>query len=157
MTSISKYRGYKKIKVNGQRFIIQKINPLTDLPEKHFPQIFSHIDPNDTRMRKMMNKITHKEQIKNMIPLIKAGVVEPQLVDDPNEGLTAEDLFRDPMTGFRLFEKIIDHSLYRFRGLKGLFFSIVLKPFIFIRGRKYMANLLVSMLSQREGYQSSNK
>ena len=37
-------------------------------------------------------------------------------------GITAEDLFRDPEMGGRLYAAIMEHSLVRLRGMKKVFF-----------------------------------
>lgn len=153
---IRKFRGYKKIRLGGMTFIIQKINPLIDIQSKELPMIFTHIDPSNVRMRKLIEKVNLKDQIKYMAPVIKAGVVEPPIMENPNDGFTVEDFFVDPLIGYRLWEIILNHSLNRFKGIKGVFFSIMTKLYLFIRGRKHMADVLTNLLSQREDLQNLN-
>ena len=64
----------------------------------------------------------------------EAGLVEPELVPigigefrGKEAGITVEDIFRDEQTGIKLYWEIIQHSLLRFRGIKELFFWLLIK------------------------------
>lgn len=113
------------------RFTIKKVNPFLDFPSDKIPQIFTdkqisqspRPDPN-----------AYKMTFKNMIAFIEAGVVDPELIPigvgdkkGKEAGITAEDLFRDPTLGIKLYHAIYEHSLNHFRGLKRVFFSIGIK------------------------------
>ena len=113
--------GYKKIIVNGMRFTIKKVNPLIDFPPDKIPQIFTDF----ISRRKPPEKPTEIEFSKaknDMSAIIKAGIVSPELSNNEKEGITVDDLFRDPTMGPKLYIEIMSHSLNYFKGLKGLFF-----------------------------------
>lgn len=118
-------RGLKRIKVRGMRFVIKKLNPFLDFKDDRMPQIFTDhkpmrpADPNQPPDKNQMDRM-----YRDMMSVVDAGVVE--IVGyGPMEkgGITVEDLFRDSEMGFQLYMQIIDHSLNRFKGLKGVFFS----------------------------------
>lgn len=121
-------QGHKVIKVCGQKFTIRKINPLIDFPADKMPQIFTTFKSERKTDKSAYSPAAIMEQ---MLRVIEAGVVTPPLVPvgkgdkrGKEDGLTAEDIFRDEETGVKLFQEIMLHSLNRYRGLKGLFFSI---------------------------------
>lgn len=128
-------RGTKKVRVNGFGFTIRKINPLLDFSVDKMPQIFT--DFHSRRQRKEADQDAAAQARKaqaDMYSIIEAGLVEPQLVKvgagedrGKEDGITVEDLFRDGDTGPKLYFEILAHSLNRFRGLRGAFFSIRLR------------------------------
>lgn len=127
--------GFKKIKVNGMNFVIRRVNPLLDLPADKIPQFFTDYP----FQQQAKDPLYLKRSLDNMMIYIEAGVVSPELAPigkgDKNgkeNGITAEDLFRDPEIGTKLYMAIMDHSLNKYRGLKGLFFSIKRKLWSFI-------------------------
>lgn len=135
-------QGYKRIRVNGMRFTIRKVNPLVDFSADKIPQIFA-----DYVSRRQLPVSIEKAQ-KEMYAMIEAGVIEPKLFPigigenrGKEGGLTVEDLFRDFEMGQKLYLAILDHSLNRFKGIRKLFFSIKTKYLFWIALQKGMANL----------------
>lgn len=139
----------KKVKIHGMNFTIKRLNPLIDFSVDDMPQIFTDVlshrkeDPEKTRTTAELIKM-HKD----MFSIIEVGVVEPKLVPigigearGKENGITAEDLFRDPDIGYGVYVAILDHSLNRFRGIKKLFFSIKTKYLQSITQRKVMEQL----------------
>jgi len=142
----AKIQGWKRIVINGMSFVIRKINPLIDLPSDKIPQIFTEfqsrrpVDPNKIPTQQEIIRIQNDMKI-----IICAGVVSPHLVKTEEgdkhgkeDGLTVEDLFRDPSMGYKLYLEIFSHSLNVFRGLKGVFFSIRLRLLLLMRWRRDM-------------------
>jgi hypothetical protein len=140
------------------KFLIKKINPLIDFSSDKMPQIFTDIlnqrkeDVNRTRTTAELIKLQQ-----DMYSIIEAGVVDPVLVPvgsgdtkGKEDGITVEDLFRNPDIGYGLYSIILDHSLNKFRGIKKLFFSIKTKYLQFIIQRKIMAQLQSESFSQKE-------
>jgi len=122
--------GYKRIKVNGQIFTIRKINPLLDFKSDSMPQIFTSF----ISRRKVEPHTDPAKAQADMMNVIEAGLVEPELVPigigesrGKEAGITVEDIFRDEQTGIKLYWEIIQHSLLRFRGIKELFFWLLIK------------------------------
>jgi len=137
----------KTVRVEGTKFVIKKLNPLIDFGADNMPQIFTDFI---TRRRSEPDQANTVEQVqrfqRDMYAVIEAGVVEPKLVPvgtgdarGRENGITVEDLFRNPNLGTRLYALILDHSLNRFRGLKRLFFSIKTKYLAFMLLQKSMA------------------
>lgn len=114
----------KTIKVSGMEFTIKAVNPLIDFSADKIPQIFTDW----VSARKVDPKVPDSPDIKklqqDMYSVIQAGLDRPKLYRKSEEGLTVEDLFRDPTIGVKLYYAILEHSLNRFRGLRRLFFSI---------------------------------
>ncbi len=128
--------GVKTIKINGWVFKLKRINPLLDFHPDKMPQIFT--DFQSRRQRKEPEVQDQAAQARkaqaDMYAIIEAGLVEPQLVKvgqgdlrGKEDGITVEDLFRDADTGAKLYFEILAHSLNRFRGLKGAFFTLRLR------------------------------
>lgn len=142
----NKLQDLKKVKVSGMRFTIRKISPLLDFPLDKMPQIFT-----DFMSRRKVDKnavLSPAELLKSqqdIYSIIQAGVVDPKLEPigigekrGKENGITVEDLFRDPDIGYGLYNEIMTHSLLRFRGLKSVFFSIKIKYLAFMESRKNM-------------------
>lgn len=141
-----KLNGIKKITVNGMSFTIRKLNPLLDFPPERMPQIFTEylskrpIDYNHVPTQQEILKIQG-----DMKSIIMAGVLYPALVPigvgdmkGKENGITVDDLFRDPMMGYKLYMSILSHSLNFFHGLKGLFFSLKIRFWLWMQLRRDM-------------------
>ncbi len=149
----------KKIRVGGMKFTIKRINPLIDFTSDKMPQIFTDIL---TNRKEDINKTkTPADLIRaqsDMYAVIEAGVIAPPLVPigandqrGKEDGITVEDLFRDPEIGYGLYMEILNHSLNRFRGLKRVFFSIKTKYLLCMAQRKIMAQLQSTLSSPTGG------
>jgi len=143
------FQGLKKIKVCGMRFTIKRLNPLIDFPVDKIPQIFTDyvsrrkVDPNHVQTPAELLQMQ-----KDIYSIIEAAVVEPPLVPigsgekrGKEDGITVEDLFRDAELGYKLYSEILNHSLFRFRGIKGLFFSTRARFLAFMQLRRSMGKL----------------
>jgi len=111
-----KLKHQKKIKICGIKFVIQKINPI-DLLDKDqnlkIPDIFKYSDR--VSLAEHMQKFgspEFKRATQEMKPIIQAGLYSPKLDGQPYE---YDDLFRDIEIGVKLYEKIIIHSLAKFK------------------------------------------
>lgn len=139
-------RGHKKIKVDGIQFVIKKLNPILDFKSDKIPQIFTEfksmrpVDPTKTPEPKELERM-----YRDMMTVVEAGVVEivghGPLADKAADGITAEDLFRNSKTGFKLYFEIMDHSLAHFKGLKGVFFWINRKLSLLMLSRRNMVSV----------------
>lgn len=136
----------KKVKVHGMRFLIKKINPFLDFAPEDMPQIFT--DYLSLRKPSDPNTVDLIKAQKDIYKIIEASVVQPSLVPigagdkkGKEDGITVEDLFRDPEMGYKLYNEILIHSLNRFKGLKSLFFSIKMRYMQFTARQKSMAEL----------------
>ena len=146
----------KTIHINSFKFKIRKINPILDFSQDKMPQIFT--DFISRRQRKEENTFeTSKRNQMDMYAMIEAGLVDPALVKvglgdlrGKEEGLTIEDLFRDSELGIKLYFEILTHSLNRFKGLKGVFFSIRLKRNLLMSWRNVMESDPTKLPSQQE-------
>jgi len=123
----AKLQGHKSVKIDGQKFIIRKINPVLDFMPEQMPQIFTAM----SSRRDMSQTVNPKVILDQMMRIVEAAVVCPALIPvgkgeskGREAGLTVEDIFRDEETGSRLFAEVMIHSLNRFKGLKSLFFSV---------------------------------
>ncbi len=148
-----KLKGLKKIKIEGMSFTIKRLNPLLDFSSDNIPQIFTDFSsikppPSADSSPSVLNKIKD-----DMFSIIKAGVVEPKLSKD---GITVDDLFRDPDIGIGLYQAILDHSLNRFKGLKKLFFSIKTKYKSYITWRKATGHYRAAFYSRVRTLRSTN-
>lgn len=72
----------------------------------------------------------------DMKMIVKAGLVAPKL----GEEITIDDLFSNPDLGVKLYEEVLIHSLNRFSGLKGVFFSLRIKRLASTLSRQSMAS-----------------
>ena len=95
-------QGHKKIKICGMKFIIKRINPLLDFESNNIPQIFTSF----ISRRKTEVLPDEKKILNQMIPIIEAGVVYPELVaigtgekENKEDGITVKDLFVNPEMG----------------------------------------------------------
>ena len=115
-------QGRKAVTVCGSKFVIRRINPLLDFPMERMPQVFTSF----VSKRKQAETLPQdqKKILEEMRLVVEAGLVDPELVPRGKEGITVEDIFRDTDCGVRLYWEILWHSMYRLKGLKGVFFSI---------------------------------
>lgn len=140
-------RGYKKVKISGWEFTIRKLNPIVDFEPTKMPQIFTAFQS----MRKVEGGPIEERQKKieeDLKEIVFKGVVFPELVRAASGekrgkegGITADDLFRDPEVGYKLYTEIIAHSLNQFKGLKGVFFSLKIKQLLLTQWREDMADI----------------
>lgn len=147
-SQLEKLRGYKTLKINGMRFKIRRINPFVDFPLDQMPTIFTDFV---SRHESNTDQVMIQKVQKDMQIIISKAVLEPILVpigkDDKRgkeDGITTEDFFRDPDLGYKLYNAIMQHSLNRFSGLKGLFFSIRARYLSYMKWRKFMAKPLLN-------------
>lgn len=127
-TSKADLRGYKRITLAGRSFVIQRLNPLLDFPADRMPQIFSEFVQN--KADKARRAADPKRGGEDLRLVIEAGVVEPRLVPigsgekrGKEDGVTVDDLCRETDTAAWLYMEILVHSLNRFKGIRGVFFS----------------------------------
>jgi len=139
----------KKIKFHGINFVIKKINPLLDFPSDMVPSIFTDIQSarKESEKQQTFNLKEFEWSQKLMTVVIKAGVYKPILIPPDKEnpyhekGLTIKDIFLDMELASKLYEEIMLHSLYRFRGLSKLFFSRRIRRYLFSQWRPSMVAL----------------
>lgn len=131
----SKLQGHLAVVVNGHRFVIRRVNAWLDFTEQNMPQIFTAFVP---RRKAAEVTLPTEKQIKriadDMRVMLEAGLVEPALVPvgqgekrGHEDGITVDDILRDEESSQKLYWAIVAHSLNRYKGLRGLFFSIKLK------------------------------
>lgn len=113
----AKRRGHKQIFLSGATYTIRRLSRM--------PALFS---------AEAAARLRPASHVAEMIPVITAGLVSPVLVPagkgeakGREDGITVEDLFRDPSHGLALFREIMIHSLNPFSGLKGFFFHLKLQ------------------------------
>lgn len=139
--------GLKKISVNGSSFVIKKLNPLIDFQPEKMPQIFATFISRRQKKDQQNDEIAAKKYIEDMYAIVEAGLVSPVLTKvgkgelrGKEEGITVEDLFHSADLGQKLYFEILAHSLNRFRGLKGIFFTRHIRRQLYIAWQKTMAN-----------------
>ena len=135
----SKLQGHKAVEIDGQKFVIRKINPVLDFLPEQMPQIFTA----SNGKRDMSQVVSPKVMLEQMMRVVEAAVVEPELVligkgekRGKEDGLTIEDIFRDQDTGAKLFKEVMLHSLNRFKGLKSVFFSVKMRLKFWIESQR---------------------
>jgi len=146
----SKLQGWKTVKICGGKFIIRRVNPLLDFPSDSMPQIFtSFVSRRKVEPEKDQSQFDQKKVIKDMMRVVEVGLVKPELVpiSKSKEGITVEDIFIDLELGIKLYWEIIINSLNKFKGLKGLFFSIRLRAWLSTELRKNTDVLLSKSFS----------
>jgi len=128
-------QGRKPVVVQGKRFVIRRVSPLVDFPPDRIPQIFQSYAPvKKPDLAKIAPELEAKRVRNDITAMLNAGVVEPKLVQPKpgsekghESGITAEDLMRDHGVAEELYIEILTHSLNRFKGIKGVFFSIKIR------------------------------
>jgi hypothetical protein len=142
----------KSIKVHGFKFRIRKINPLIDFEGDDIPELFTIYQKPKVLPTNINLEFKIKQFQKDMRTTIKAGLVEPNLEDNPDK-ITMDDLFRDPDLAYALYSEIVAHSLKRFSGMKGLFFYLKTKLSLFIHYRQNMESLRQILSFKPENFQ----
>jgi len=141
-----KLNRHKNIKVCGMKFTIRKLNPLQDFPRvQDMPQIFIYYMTKRPIKDEPLNVASMQKAYDDMKKIVEAGIVDPPLVpvekDKSKEaGITVDDLFVDEDMATQLYIEILSHSLNRFRGMKGLFFSIRIKRLLHLELQKNIRN-----------------
>jgi len=142
-----KLQQLKTIKVEGIKFVIKKINPFLDFRINEMPTIFTEYFT-ERKPEPKVNEAYFKKILEEMKLIVEKGVVKPELVPlgkgekrGKEEGITVDDLFVDIELGTKLYFEIMAHSLNRFKGLKGLFFSVKIKQLLFTEWHKNIINL----------------
>ena len=150
-----KLQGHKTVKVFGARYVIRKINPLLDFSYDTMPQIFSsHISK-----RPVVDTTPHIAQLqkalKEMKLIVQTALVDPVLIPvgkgekyRKEDGITVDDMFVDAELGSRLYLEIIAHSLNRFKGIKGFFFTMRIRHSLLTEWRKSMDKDPLTFYSQ---------
>lgn len=141
---IEELRGYKAIKIKGMRFVIKRLNPFLDFPIETMPTIFTDFYSRH-KETPSLDAVQVKKIQEDMQRVVASAVIEPNLIPigtgdkkGREPGITAEDLFRDPDLGYKLYNTIMAHSLRQFGGLKGLFFYLRAKYWSFMKCRKHL-------------------
>lgn len=147
----------KTVKLAGVRFVIKKLNPLLDFPADQIPQIFTNFLSSRTKGSADLSSQDLARFEHDMIRIVEAALVEPVLVPVGKDaekgrenGITIDDIFRDPQLGAELYNEVLLHSLNRFRGMNGLFFSIRMRYSQFMLHRKSLAEHLSRSSSPTE-------
>jgi hypothetical protein len=137
----------KKVKVGGFIYVIRKVNPLIHFAFDKIPQIFTGYIVKRKPDSDLAVPAALAKAYDDMKSVVIAGLVKPQLVavgkgelKGKEAGITVDDLFIDEESGVKLYLEIIAHSLNKFKGLKGLFFSIKTRQLLFTEWRKLLAN-----------------
>lgn len=143
---IAKLHGHKKIKVNGIEFTIRKLNPLLDFEADEMPALFTDFvsrrkgDPDKAAETPYE---TAKKSLKDIQLVLKAGIVEPKIVETKSESnpeaIRLDDICANMDTAFNLYVEILTHSLNRFKGVRGLFFSARTRLSLYTAFRKNLA------------------
>jgi hypothetical protein len=132
-------QGRKTVTVNGSKFVIRKINPLIDFEPDRMPSIFTSFQTlRKTDPSQKYTEIDFRKMQKSLKEIVAVGVVEPVFAKTDAEGITVDDLFRDPDMGYKLFLEIMAHSMNMFSGMKELFFYLKTKLWCFIHWRNNM-------------------
>ena len=126
--------GYKKVRVNGFNFTIRKINPIMDFTPETMPQIFTDF-VNRSPLPEKEGHTKLLRSARDMGNVLVAGVVDPPL-KGKDTLLAVEDLLSDLDTAQKLYWEIVIHSLNKFRGLRGIFFSARLRLYLSMLSRK---------------------
>lgn len=126
---------HKTVWIDGLRFTIRKVNPLLDFTSDKMPQIFTDVYSKRGTTRDHPATVPEFKKLQaDMMNVVQAGLIAPKLGKD----LSVEDIFSNPDLGAQLFQEIIIHSLNRFRGIKGVFFSIKIRRSILALSRQSM-------------------
>lgn len=131
---------HKKLRIFGHSYIIRKINPLIDFKDGNIPQIFTSFVSRRKAEDKTPSESELNKRVYDMRSVVLAGLVSPEISKE--SGITLDDIFRDIEVATRLYIAIIEHSLNRFRGIKGFFFSIRTRLLLLIASQKGMESSL---------------
>lgn len=152
------FHNLKRIRIGTWKFVIRKINPLLDFTADNIPQIFSaFFSKRPTQSETVINLAMLQRAQEDMKLIVQAGLVKPELVAvgkgdqrGKENGITVDDIFRDEETAVKLYIEILSHSLNKFKGLKGLFFSIKIKHTLFTEWQKNIRSCQAILSSQME-------
>lgn len=128
---------HKRLKIYGHSYVIRKVNPLIDFKDGNVPQIFTSFVSRRKIEEKPPTESELNKRVEDMRSVVKAGLVSPELSKD---GITIDDIFRDMDVAAKLYVAIIEHSLNRFRGLRGFFLSMRIKLLLLIASQKGTAS-----------------
>ena len=152
-------QGHKSVNVNGHRFVIRKVNPLVDFKDDEMPQIFTAYMSRRKKAEvdKQDGQAAAVRALNDVRAMIKAGLVQPALVPElpgdqvgSEEGITIRDIVRDEDTASKLYVEILLHSLNRFRGIKGIFFSARNRLALSMQSQSVTENVPVTSPSKQE-------
>jgi hypothetical protein len=130
MITKERLEGQKKVIIFGHQYTIRKVNPLLDFHPDKMPSVFSSFQSRRKAGANAKSEMSDPHKvIEDMMMVVKAGLVCPELVDDSAKGITIKDIFRDPDTGASLYVEIIGHSLMRLSGAKKVFFYLLNRLF----------------------------
>lgn len=120
----------KKVKIHGHSFVIRKINPLLDFTPERMPSIFSSFQSRrKTTVSAVAEMSDPRKAIDDMMMVVEAGLIVPELSKDSATGITIKDIFRDSETGAKLYLEILDHSLNQMSGMRKVFFYLLRRLF----------------------------
>lgn len=145
-TTKARLLGYKDVEINGMKFTIKRVNPLVDFTSDRIPQIFTDWQS----VREIPKSPDPTKHYEAMADVVQAGVVDPELSRNSDDGITVKDLFRDPVVGIKLYHEILSHSLNRFKGLSRLFFSTAIRLSLLIHFANDIPSGLQKWSSSRE-------
>ena len=147
----------KTLWIGCGRYKIRKLNPLLDFKPDDMPQIFTAYQ---TRRKQERPSTTEAQLVKaqrDMMNVVEAGLVYPELVPigvgdkrGKEGGITVEDIFREPVVGEKLYWEVVLHSLNRFKGIKGVFFSTRLRYLLYTVQQKTTEENLSKYFSPTE-------
>src|SRR3990167_10384988 len=153
--SKSDLKGEKSVKINGFLFRIRPLNPILDFREDNMPQVFAAYGSRRKTPEEPLGSEKLRRAMADIKATIEVGLVEPRLVPvgvgeaKGNEpGTTIEDVMRDQDTAGKLYWEIIVHSLCRFKGLRGIFFSARLRHSLSMLLQRDTANFLTKSPSE---------
>ena len=150
-------QGRKRVAIDGQVFVIRRLNPLLDFNPSSMPQIFSSFQ---SRREPSKGPADEARALRDMMSIVEAGTVGIQagtelleLSPKPQkggqaQGITVEDVFRDQAVGAKLYWEILLHSLDRFRGIKKVFFYLTSRFTLFMLLRRSMDSLPIQSPSR---------
>lgn len=147
----------KTIRIGAFKYKIRKVNPLLDFTSENMPQIYTaYLSKRPVVSTEANLTIQQLQRFQEeMKSVVVAGLVEPALVPTgkgelrgKEDGITVDDIFRDEETAISLYLEILSHSLNRFKGLRGLFFSIKIKHALLIEWQKSTASFRAKSFSK---------
>jgi hypothetical protein len=145
----------KTVKVGGFTFVIRKVNPLIHFAFDKIPQIFTAYSTKRKPESDFTNPSVLAKAYEDMKAVVIAGLVKPDIIavgkgelKGKEAGITVDDIFIDEEVGVKLYLEIIAHSLNKFKGIKGLFFSIKIRRLLFTEWQKPSASYPAKSPSQ---------
>lgn len=145
--------GVKAVKVCGIKCVIRKLNPMIDFRADNIPQIFTdYLSLRKTEPTKQSFPTAQKtlEMLKDVVSAGLLSVGGVPFAKDNKDGLTIADIERNNDLLGGLYLEIMTHTLNRFKGIKGVFFSQKIKQLFAIESLKSMASARLIMLSEKK-------